>query len=303
MLLVTYQADGSRPGLAVDGRVYDLLSLLERIGAPPEAKPSVLQLIVDWSFWERFVREAHQIVGEGTVEPQHDARLLPPIAAPVRDAFAVAGNYSEHVVRSEARVGVAISERKKAVFFMKATGTFAGPQDAIEFDPSLTQAVDYEVELAVVLGRGGRDIPADQAMDHVFGYMVVNDVSARDLQIQPPQIDYFKGKSLDTFMPMGPGIVPRAALPRADDLVLRCRVNGEERQHGTTAQMIRDVPALISELSRGVTLLPGDILATGTPSGVALEGDPPEYLRDGDVVESEIEGIGILSNPVVARKA
>jgi 2-keto-4-pentenoate hydratase/2-oxohepta-3-ene-1,7-dioic acid hydratase in catechol pathway len=163
---------------------------------------------------------------------------------------------------------------------------------------AVTQQLDYEVELAVIIGKRGRDIPVDRALDYVFGYTIMNDITARDLQDR--HLQWFKGKSLDTFAPMGPVVVHRSDIPDPQRLRLRLRVNGDPRQDASTGDMVFTVAQLLSALSAGMTVEPGDILATGTPEGVAKGQTPPPWLRPGDLVEAEIEGIGVLRNRVVA---
>ena len=170
-----------------------------------------------------------------------------------------------------------------------------GPGASIPIFPKLSTRIDYEVELAVVIGKTGRDIQPDQAMAHVFGYTIVNDVTARDVQRRHGG-QFFKGKGLDGSCPMGPVIVTADAIGDPARLGLRLSVNGESRQDGNTADMIFDIPTLIASLSEGMTLDPGDVIATGTPSGVGYAMDPPMFLEDGDVVVCEIDGIGKLEN-------
>ena len=181
------------------------------------------------------------------------------------------------------------------VFFTKPPTTVIGPGAGIVHH-AVTQALDYEVELAVIVGRAGRDFAEKDALAHVFGYTVLNDVTARDLQKAHQQ--WFKGKSLDTFCPMGPVLVTADEVPDPQTLGIRLRVNGQVRQEATTGQMIFGVAALLSALAAGMTLEPGDILATGTPSGVGAASGA--YLKVGDQVEAEIDGLGVLTNPVVA---
>jgi 2-keto-4-pentenoate hydratase/2-oxohepta-3-ene-1,7-dioic acid hydratase in catechol pathway len=202
-------------------------------------------------------------------------------------------NYVEHAKES----GSAPPE--VPVFFTKSPTTVVGPGAPVTHH-AVTQQLDYEVELVAVIGRRGRDIAPERALDYVFGYTIMNDVTARDLQRRHNQ--WFKGKSLDTFAPMGPWIVHRSALPDPQKLALSMRINGEVRQSSTTASMIFSVAQLISTLSAGMTLEPGDLLATGTPEGVAMGMQPPKWLQPGDVMEAEIEGIGVLRNRVVAPR-
>ncbi|QZA32705.1 fumarylacetoacetate hydrolase family protein [Hydrogenibacillus sp. N12] len=185
------------------------------------------------------------------------------------------------------------------VFFTKAPTALLPPEAAIDPHVGVTEALDYEGELAVVIGKSGRDIPPERALEHVFGYTILNDVTARDLQKK--HVQYFKGKSLDTFAPLGPEIVPRAAIPDPRALVVRTTVNGELRQNGSVRDLLWPIEALIAELSRGMTLPAGLILATGTPSGVGAGFSPPRFLKPGDEVVVEIDGIGRLKNRVAAR--
>jgi len=171
---------------------------------------------------------------------------------------------------------------------------------SIEIDPAISSAVDYEAELAVIIGKRGRNIPAAQALDHVWGYTIINDVTARDLQGRHKQ--WLLGKSQDTYCPMGPVAVTADEIDLGATQV-RCWVNDELRQDASTSQLIFDVPTLIATISAGITLVPGDIIATGTPAGVGIGFDPPKYLQAGDTVRVEISGIGALENPVVLNGA
>jgi 2-keto-4-pentenoate hydratase/2-oxohepta-3-ene-1,7-dioic acid hydratase in catechol pathway len=182
------------------------------------------------------------------------------------------------------------------IFFTKATTTVSGPYDPLLIDPAVSNQIDWEVELGVIIGRAGKHIPAGQALEYIFGYTVINDVSARDLQARHKQ--WFKGKSLDGSCPMGPWVVTADELPDPHILGLRLRVNGVIKQESNTRLLIYNIPAIIETLSAGLTLEPGDIIATGTPAGVGFARQPPEYLQPGDVVEAEVEGIGLLRNRV-----
>jgi 2-keto-4-pentenoate hydratase/2-oxohepta-3-ene-1,7-dioic acid hydratase in catechol pathway len=179
--------------------------------------------------------------------------------------------------------------------FTKPASTIVGPHDAIESHPEVTQQMDYEAELAVVIGKGGRGIRKEDAYSHVWGYTVVNDVTARDLQKQHGQ--WFLGKSLDTFCPMGPWIVTADAIDPANTRV-QCWVNEELRQDANTADLIFDIPTLIATISAGIELKPGDVIVTGTPVGVGIGFKPPKFLKAGDVVRITIENIGTIENRV-----
>jgi 2-keto-4-pentenoate hydratase/2-oxohepta-3-ene-1,7-dioic acid hydratase in catechol pathway len=224
-------------------------------------------------------------------------QLLAPIPVPARNVFCVGRNYADHVKEGYAKAGKEVKLPEVPQFFTKATGAVNSPFGDVRLDPRVTRLLDYEVELAVVIGTAGRDIPPARAYQHVFGYCVLNDITARDLQRRHEQ--WFKGKSLDTTCPLGPCIVDHAALGDPSTLELSLSVNGEERQRAKVAQMIFDIPTIIASLSAGLTLQPGDIIATGTPAGVGYAMTPPQALKGGDVVVAKIDRIGELRNRVV----
>lgn len=209
--------------------------------------------------------------------------------------IAIGLNYMDHVRES----GMKAPERP--LVFTKLTSSVIGNGEAIEIDASLTERVDWEVELAVVIGKEMRRVSADQALNHVHGYTVANDVSARDVQFADGQ--WVRGKSLDTFCPLGPVIVPAKEIPDPQDLALRTRVNDETVQDSSTTEMVFGVAELLEFCSASFTLEAGDILLTGTPWGCGEFMEPKRSLKPGDVVEAEVEGIGVLRNPVVAREA
>lgn len=223
-------------------------------------------------------------------------KLLAPIPYPKRNIFCLGKNYSEHAAEIKLTDLSDSGVPNAPVYFSKTAMPAIGNDDDIRFSRSVTQTVDYEAELTVVIGKGGKDIRPEDAEEHIFGYTIINDVSARDLQVKHEQ--WFKGKNLDTFCPMGPWIVDRRELPFPVKLDIRCTVNGEVRQNSNTSKLVFDLPSIISDLSKGMTLLPGDIICTGTPSGVGIGFNPPRYLEDGDLVECSIEGIGTLSNRI-----
>ena len=184
-----------------------------------------------------------------------------------------------------------------AIIFTKAPTTANGPYGDIVIDPAVSEQVDWEAELAVIIGKTGKNIREEEALDYVFGYTVLNDVSARDLQFQHQQ--FFRGKSIDGYCPMGPWIVTADEVADPQQLPIRLRVNGVVKQDANTNMMIFSVRQIIAVLSKGMTLEAGDIIATGTPSGVGFARNPPEFLKAGDVVETEIEGLGMMRNKVV----
>ena len=230
-----------------------------------------------------------------------EVEITAPLPRPRRNIFCVGKNYYAHAKEfagsgfdSSAKSGGDIPA--DPIIFTKVPESVVGPGAAIEMPAvSVSSAIDYEAELAVIIGRGGKGIAAADAMDHVWGYTIVNDITARDWQSRHQQ--WHMGKSFDTFCPMGPWLVSADELDGTRTTV-RCYVNGEERQNASTADLIFDIPKLIETLSAGITLYPGDVIATGTPVGVGVGFKPPKYLRAGDVVRVEIDGIGSLENPV-----
>jgi len=229
-----------------------------------------------------------------------EVELLAPIPRPRKNLFCVGRNYAEHAAESRRASGEAAPTGPGSPnIFTKPPTTVIGPADAIPFDATVTQQMDWEVELAVIIGVGGRHISREQALAHVFGYTVANDITARDIQ-HLPGVQWFLGKSMDGSCPLGPWIVTADELPDPQRLRLSLSVNGAVKQDDTTANMIFDVATIIETLSRVLTLEPGDIILTGTPAGVGYGRVPQEFLQPGDLVESTIEGIGALRNRVVA---
>jgi 2-keto-4-pentenoate hydratase/2-oxohepta-3-ene-1,7-dioic acid hydratase in catechol pathway len=226
-----------------------------------------------------------------------DAPLLAPIPILVRNAFCVGRNYLDHIKEGAATLKTDLKLPEAPQFFTKATHTLVGPGADVRLDPKVTRRLDYEVELAVIIGRGGRDIPEATAFEHIFGYSIANDVTARDLQRRHEQ--WFKGKSLDSTLPLGPCIVEREEIGDPTTLELSMSINGQQRQRARVAQMIFNIPFIVSNLSAGLTLEPGDVIATGTPSGVGFAMDPPHYLKGGDEMVARIDRIGELRNRVV----
>ena len=233
----------------------------------------------------------------GKVHRLAEVDLAAPLTNPRGNVVAIGRNYQAHAEESARAAGKAVDP---PTVFTKAVTSVAGPYDDVVIDPAVTSQVDWEVELGVVIGRSGINIPRAQALDHVFGYIVVNDVSARDVQFGWGG-QFFKGKSLDGFCPIGPWIVTRDELPDTTALRLLLRVNGEVKQDSSTSDMIYPVDTIIEWVSRGMTLPAGTIIATGTPEGVGFARTPPEFLKPGDVVEAEVEGIGTLRNRFVQR--
>jgi 2-keto-4-pentenoate hydratase/2-oxohepta-3-ene-1,7-dioic acid hydratase in catechol pathway len=219
-------------------------------------------------------------------------RLLAPIPRPAKNVFCVGRNYAAHAAEGARARGQEVVVPEVPEFFSKPPTAVVGQDATVSAAPEATQKFDYEVELAVVIGTAGKDIEAARALDHVFGFTIVNDLTARDLQRRHGQ--WFKGKGLDGSCPMGPWIVDKASLPNFADLAITLRVNGETRQKSRTSMMVHNLGAIIEHLSRGMTLEAGDVIATGTPEGVGFAMNPPQFLKAGDAIEAEIEGIGVL---------
>jgi 2-keto-4-pentenoate hydratase/2-oxohepta-3-ene-1,7-dioic acid hydratase in catechol pathway len=237
----------------------------------------------------------------GTLSPIRLDRVTldAPIPRPRRNIFCVGKNYHEHA-HEFSRSGFDSSTGdgavpKHPIIFSKVPETVIAPAAEVIIDPAVSTAVDYEAELAVIIGKGGRAISSESALEHVWGYTIVNDVTARDLQSRHSQ--WLLAKSQDSFCPMGPFAVTRDEIDLADTAI-RCFVNGDLRQSSNTRNLIFDIPTIIATISAGVTLRPGDVIATGTPAGVGIGFDPPRFLKAGDIVRVEIEGIGVLENAV-----
>lgn len=226
-----------------------------------------------------------------------DVKLRAPIPSPRRNIMCLGLNYAEHVAEHYSASSRETALPEFPIVFTKATTSINGPFDPIPYDPEVTRELDWEVELAVIIGREGKNIPAEEAMVYVFGYSVLNDISARDLQRNHKQ--FFKGKSLDGACPMGPWIITSDSIDDPHDLRISSKVNGEIKQESSTKFMIFSIPETIAQISNGMTLLPGDIIATGTPGGVGFARQPPEFLLPGDLVECEVQDVGTIQNEVL----
>lgn len=264
----------------------DMLGLID---AGPDFWRHAAQLCARFAS-ELSTHDLAQDAEAGLAYPVDRVRRHAPIVRPRKDIFCLGQNYAAHAAESGNPPPAA------PIYFTKPPTTVIGPGEAIPFPQGLTVRLDWEVELGVVIGRLGRDIPEARALDYVFGYTVFNDVSARDLQYRTSQ--WFKGKSLDGTCPMGPVIVTADEIPDPQRLRLQLSVNGVAKQDSNTGDMIFSVARIIADLSSGMTLEPGDCISTGTPQGVGDGRKPPEYLKPGDVMEADIERIGPLRNPV-----
>ncbi len=285
MKLVTYQLNNQiKVGAWREDEIVDLSAVA----------PDMLTLIEMGT--SGLAQAQAQLEAATAAAPLNAVKLLSPIPNPRRNIICLGLNYAAHADESNRVKGFASELPQFPVIFNKATTCMNGPYDDIPFDANVSTKIDWEVELTVVLGRSGKNITPKEAMNYVFGYTIMNDISARDLQRDHKQ--FFKGKSLDGSAPMGPCIVTADSLPNPHLLHLTSRVNGVTKQDGNTSDMIFDIPTTIYHLSRGMTLLAGDLIATGTPEGVGFARTPPEFLKPGDVVECEIEGIGVIRNQI-----
>jgi 2-keto-4-pentenoate hydratase/2-oxohepta-3-ene-1,7-dioic acid hydratase in catechol pathway len=287
MRLVTFEyGNGSRVGAVVGERIVDLTA--------HGLAPDMLTFIRGG---QKILAEAKRVVEAHTEGPLlADVRLLAPVPHPDRNIYCVGLNYVAHNDEFNRHQGDAKPMPKDPIIFSKSPNTVIGPGATVERHATVTSQVDYEAELLVIIGRRGRDISREDAWSYVYGYSVINDITARDLQKKHQQ--WLIGKGLDTHCPMGPCIVTSDEVPAPPEMAIWSKVNGEVRQQANTRELAFDIPALIATLSAGHTLEPGDLIATGTCQGVGIGFDPPRFLQSGDVVEVGVDGIGVLVNPV-----
>jgi len=309
MRFVTYRDKGDlHAGIIVDNqRILDISQAVKdgqaagRISTEFSPPRSVLDIIMGGEQVLKICKDLVTGVRTGdmpfTGVQRASVKIAAPIPKPLKNVFCVGSNYRAHVSEASRAQKKEDKTPKLPVFFTKPPTSVVGHDDDVLLDPTVSEKIDYEVELAVIFGSKGRNIPAESALDYVFGFSIGNDVTARDLQ-RAHGGQFLKGKGLDTTCPLGPEIVTIDELPEFDNLSIRLKVNDEIRQDGNTKDMIFSVPRLIESLSKGLTLEPGDILLSGTPSGVGYAMEPPRWLSHGDVVTCEIEGIGSLSNTI-----
>lgn len=294
MRLVTFTAlDGTGPAVgAADGagRVCSLSAIA----------PDMTGLIGGGAEALARARDTVARAGEGDWLAPHEVRLHAPIPRPAKNILCVGKNYHAHAREFQGsgfdKTSAGADVPHLPIIFTKPASSVIGPGEPIPSGLDPTHTTDYEGELGVVIGPGGRGIAAKDAFRHVFGYTIVNDVTAREIQRRHAQ--WFLGKSLDGFCPMGPAIVTADEVDDVTELRLTTRVNGELRQDASVSQLIFDIPSLIETISAGMTLEPGDIISTGTPDGVGIGFKPPKFLKPGDVVAVEIDRIGVLENPI-----
>jgi len=285
MKLVTYRHEGvERIGAVRDEAIVDL----------SEVAPSMLELIAGGP---ALLARARAITASAEAAvPLEAVSLLAPIPRPRKNIICLGMNYAAHAIESLRAKGLPEKLPEHPIFFSKAPTAVNHPGAVVPLMPDVSAQRDWEVELVVVIGVGGKHISRERALSHVFGYTILNDVSARDLQARHQQ--FFYSKSLDGSAPMGPWIVTADEIPNPHNLRLRLRLNGVTMQDASTSDMIFDIPACIATFSHGITLEPGDVFATGTPSGVGMGMSPQRWLQAGDVMECEIERIGVLRNEV-----
>ncbi|SKA78544.1 2-keto-4-pentenoate hydratase/2-oxohepta-3-ene-1,7-dioic acid hydratase (catechol pathway) [Thiothrix eikelboomii] len=228
--------------------------------------------------------------------PASAVEWLAPLPRPRKNIMCLGLNYFEHIEEALNLTGKTAKKPAYPIVFTKAVTSVIGHETAVPYDPDTCSQLDWECELGVIIGKAGRKISPDHALEHIFGYTVINDLSARDLQLNHKQ--YFLGKSIDGGCPIGPVIVTQDEIADPQNLNLACRVNGVTKQASNTGYMLFNIAEIIATLSRGMRLEPGDIIATGTPSGVGFARNPPEYLHPGDCVECEVEKIGVLRNRI-----
>lgn len=296
MRLATFAPIGGEQGSQRVGVV-----LQDEIADVTPVAPSMLALVQGGAAALGQARAAAQKAPRFALE---QVKLLAPFPRPAKNILCLGLNYRDHVTEG-ARAGARASEDapKYPVWFTKAVTSVCGPYDDIVIDPEISTKYDWEVELMVVIGKAGRRIGRERAFEHVHSYTVFNDFSVRDIQRRhgpPPQ--WFKGKSFDKASPMGPWLVTADEIGTPPKIRLSCRVNGVTRQDSNTELMMFDIPSAIADISEVMTLEPGDVIATGTPSGVGFARTPPEYLKAGDVMETEIEKIGVLRNRIVEAR-
>jgi 2-keto-4-pentenoate hydratase/2-oxohepta-3-ene-1,7-dioic acid hydratase in catechol pathway len=294
--------DGGAPRLGVgrDGASDEIIDVAAAANGSGDALPATILGVIDAGDegLDR-LRVLASSAPSNAVRTISDLTLLPPFDPPRGNVLAIGRNYQKHAEEGARALNTEVGP---PTIFTKAITTITSPYADIRIDPSVSTKIDWEVELGVVIGRRGANIKREDALGHIFGYTVLNDVTARDIQ-NGWGGQWFKGKSLDGSCPVGPWVLTRDEVADVQSLHLQLRINGAVKQDANSRDMIYPVDAIIEWLSVGMTLLPGMLIATGTPEGVGFARTPPEYLQPGDLMESEIEGIGTLRNTVVAAPA
>ncbi|VEF48719.1 fumarylacetoacetate (FAA) hydrolase YisK [Bacillus freudenreichii] len=297
MKLMSFKLEGTEKYGVVDSsgrKVWDVLALAE--AADKEFPPTILAGIESGEQFYESVKELVEWGGQNgkdeLLHPFENIKWMAPIPRPKKNIMCVGKNYRDHAIEMGSEADIP----EHIMVFTKSPTTVIGHEDSVDAHTDVTDELDYEGELALVIGKKGKNISKEQALEYIFGYTIINDVTARDLQKRHKQ--FFIGKSLDTTCPMGPWIVHRSEIDNPNELSIQTTVNGEVRQESNTKHFIFPTEEIISTLSQGMTLEPGDIIATGTPAGVGKGFKPPRMLKSGDEIEITIEGIGKLHNTV-----
>ncbi|MFD1357227.1 fumarylacetoacetate hydrolase family protein [Fictibacillus halophilus] len=279
-------------GIVKDDAVINVSALAASVGK--EIPQTLLKAIQQGEEFTSTVNDlVNQVKAADYTYPLEEVHLLAPIPRPSKNVFCIGKNYRDHAIEMGSEADIP----EDIMVFSKAPTAVIGHGEGIPSHSKVTDQLDYEGELAVVIGKTGTGITKEEAMDYVFGYTIINDITARDLQQKHKQ--FLLGKSLDGTCPMGPWIVHHSEIPNPEILMIETKVNGEVRQKGNTSDFIFDIRTMIAELSKGMTLEAGDIIATGTPAGVGKGMKPPVFLKAGDTIEISIEGIGTLRNEIV----
>ncbi len=300
MKLVTYQIQEqeARVGFLYNDLIVDVEAFGYKVGT--ELPSTMLELIdmgkVIVDFLNEKVAEMQTEWLVGSSIPYANAKILAPIPKPRKNLFGIGLNYTEHVAESARSLDTSKELPQKCVIFSKPTNTVIGNGDPIKHNEAITKQMDWEGELAVIIGKKASKVKKEDALDYVFGYSIVNDISARDCRRSG---QWIVSKGQDTYAPFGPVLVTADEIPDPHNLTIKTYVNGVEKQNGNTKFMLFNVNEIIEDISEGMTLDPGDIIATGTPAGVGAGRDPQEWMWPGDVVEITIEGIGTLKNPII----
>jgi 2-keto-4-pentenoate hydratase/2-oxohepta-3-ene-1,7-dioic acid hydratase in catechol pathway len=300
MKLVTFSPPASSPRLGAVNkgeRIVDLARAAQEMSlSSPCDLTDIVELIATGETGLAFAKRAANHAGHHALG---EIALHAPVMRPRKNIFCVGWNYLEHFEEGAASRKPDFELPSLPTFFTKAPTTANGPFDDVPYHTGVTERLDWEVELAIIIGRQGINIPADAAMKHIYGYTVANDVSAREVQRQHGQ-QWFKGKSLDGSCPMGPWLVTADEIADPHNLAIECKVNGVVKQQSNTQHMYFKIPQIIEQLSAGLTLQAGDIICTGTPSGVGHARKPPEFMQAGDMMETHVAGIGTLRNRISA---
>lgn len=275
-----------------DKTIVDLNALDEHISGEKTLPDSLLDGIYEGESFLTRVKELLKAVEPSCTYPVSDIEFLPPLSKLQKNILCVGKNYREHAIEMGSEADIPTN----LIVFTKAQNTLLGHRHKIPNHQDITQELDYEGELAIIIGKKGKSIKKEEAYDYIFGYTILNDITARDIQSRHKQ--YFLGKSLDGSCPIGPWIVHKSTITNPEKLYIETKVNGEVRQSSYTSEFIFSIGEIIETISKGMTLEPGDIIATGTPQGVGKGFNPPKFLRSGDMIEVTIEGIGTLVNEI-----